>query len=292
MRFIFFGSFHISAGILEKMVSGGLIPSVVVCSPDRPAGRKKIITPPAVKKLISEKNWPIKILQPEKLPVSSLDLPAGRQELENWKLEIGQVDLAVVMGYPHIISDSILKIPKLGTIGIHPSLLPKYRGASPIQSVLLHDEKETGVTLYVMDAKMDHGAIISSSQFPISSDETHESLIKKVIDVAGSLAVSTIPSFVAGKIQPQPQDHSQATFCDKFSTEDAKVDMQTEPIEKIYNKIRALNPEPGTWTMNLPGYEGKRVKLLSAKIKDGKLFITEIQPDGKTPMPINHEVKR
>jgi methionyl-tRNA formyltransferase len=285
MNFVFFGSFHISAGILEKMVSGGLMPSVVVCSPDRPAGRKKIMTAPAIKQLILEKNWPIKILQPEKLPVSSL-------EIRNWKLEIGQVDLAVVMGYPHIISDSILKIPKLGTIGIHPSLLPKYRGASPIQSVLLHDEKETGVTLYVMDAKMDHGAIISNSQFPISSDETHESLIKKVIDVAGSLAVSTIPSFVAGKIQPQPQDHSQATFCDKFSTEDAKVDMQTEPIEKIYNKIRALNPEPGTWTMNLPGYEGKRVKLLSAKIKDGKLFITEIQPDGKTPMPINQEVKR
>jgi methionyl-tRNA formyltransferase len=280
MSFVFFGSFHISAGILEKMVSGGLMPSVVVCSPDRPAGRKKIMTAPAIKQLILEKNWPIKILQPESpLAVSS-------------QLSADSYDLFVVMGYPHIISDSILKIPKLGTIGIHPSLLPKYRGASPIQSVLLHDEKETGVTLYVMDAKMDHGAIISSSQFPISSDETHESLIKKVIDVAGSLAVSTIPSFVAGKIQPQPQDHSQATFCDKFSTEDAKVDMQTEPIEKIYNKIRALNPEPGTWTLNFPGREGVRVKLLSAKMNEGELIITEIQPDGKKPMPINHEVKR
>src|SRR5690349_14653632 len=112
MNFVFFGSFRVSADILEGMVEGGLIPALVVCSPDSPAGRKKVMTPPTVKQLIVEKSWNIKILQPEKL------------ELVNWKLEIDDTNDTIVMGYPHIIPQSIIDIPRLGTIGIHPSLLP------------------------------------------------------------------------------------------------------------------------------------------------------------------------
>ncbi len=286
LKFVFFGSFHISTEILAQLVAGlpasggakgdqgGFMPTHVICSPDRPAGRKKIITPPAIKKLILERAWPIEIMQPEKL------------EIENLKLEIGEVDLAVVMGYPHIIPDSIINLPRLGTIGVHPSLLPLYRGASPIQSVLLAGETETGVTLYQMDAKMDNGPILAQRKSQIALEDTNETLGHKLSKIAGELLVETIPKFLKGEIKPQEQDHAKATFTRKFTTADGQVDMINDKPEIIYNKIRAFNPEPGCWTMNFPGREGKRVKLLGATMQDGELKITEIQPDGKKPMKV------
>jgi len=284
MRFIYFGSFHLSADILELLVAGGFMPSAVVCSPDRPAGRKQIITAPAIKQLILEKGWDIKILQPEKL------------EIENLKLKIGEVDLAIVMGYPKIIPQEIIDMPRLGTIGVHPSLLPKYRGASPIQTAILHGEIETGVTLYQMDAKMDHGQIIANIKLQIANEETNAGLEKKLAGVAAELLIETLPKFIAREITPHEQDHSQATFTKKFTTAEGEVDMdkttynkklETENEDrKVYNMIRAFNPEPSVWTMNFPGYEGKRVKLLEAQIANGKLQIVKILPEGKKPLRI------
>lgn len=273
MKFIYFGSFHVSADILKGMIEGGLIPALVVCSPDRPAGRKKILTPPAVKKLITEKGWQIPLLQPEK-PTDILE------ELKKIK-----PDLAIVMGYPHIIPRSIIDLPRLGTIGVHPSLLPRYRGASPMQTAILNGETESGVTLYVIDEKVDHGPIIA--QETTSIKDLNNSEVEKVLtDSASSLLVDVIPKFVNGDITPREQNHCQATMTQKFTTEDAQIDMESSDKVSLYNKIRALNPEPGTWTMNLPGYEGKRVKLLSAILEDNGLRITEIQPDGKKPMRV------
>lgn len=281
MRFVFFGSFHLSARILDAYVAkGGELPAVVVCSPDRPAGRKKILTPPAIKQLILEKKWPIKILQPEKLPTSTV-------EIEHWKSEIGEVDLGLVMGYPHIISKAILDIPRLGTIGVHPSLLPLYRGASPMQSALLDGATETGVSIYQMDDKMDHGPIFAQEKIAIDSNETNTSLESKVIDLAGAMLTHTLPLIASGKITPVEQNHTQATFTRKFSTEDAQVNMASDARETIYNKIRALNPEPGCWTMNLPGYEGKRVKLLEAQRDKEGLIISKIHVDGKKPTTVH-----
>ncbi len=273
--FAFFGSFHISAEILTLLVEGGFVPTVVICSPDRPAGRKKIMTAPAVKQTILQHGWATTMLQPEK---PSDVIP---------QLKALQPDFFIVMGYPHIIGEDVLSIPRLGTIGVHPSLLPKYRGASPMQSALLAGEKETGVTLYMIDAKMDHGKIISSFQFPISNDETNTSLEHKAAKVAGQLLLETLPKFILGEIKPTEQDHSQATFTRKFTTaDDGQVDMVKDSPELIYRKIKAFNPEPSVWTMNLPGREGTRVKLLDAELIGKKLKITEIQPDGKKPMKI------
>lgn len=277
MRFVFFGSFRLSADILEAYINGGGTPPVaVVCSPDRPAGRKKIMTPPAIKKMILEKGWPITILQPESLAEISETLQAT------------QSDFFVVMGYPKILPKEILSIPPLGTLGVHPSLLPLYRGASPIQSALLDGVNETGITLYHMDEKMDHGGIISHLQFSIAHDETNASLEKKCAQLAAELLIKTLPEFISGKITPQEQNHAQATFTRKFTTADAEVDMVKNTPRDIYNKIRAFTPEPGVWTMNFPGREGARVKLLEATMNQGTLTITEIQPDGKKPIKISH----
>ncbi len=274
MNFVYFGSFHVSADILNRLVESGFMPAAIVCSPDRPAGRKKILTPPAVKQLITEKGWPIKILQPEK----ASDIIPELQKLN--------ADFFIVMGYPQIIGQGLLDLPRLGTIGVHPSLLPKYRGASPMQSVLLADEKETGVALYLMDVKMDHGEIIADCKVQIADNETNTSLEKKCAAAAGALLTETLPKFISGEITPREQDHSRATFTRKFTTAEGEVDMVKNDPKTIYNKIRAFNPEPSVWTMNLPGFEGKRVKLLAANLKDGKLVLTEIQPDGKKPMQL------
>jgi methionyl-tRNA formyltransferase len=278
MNFIYFGSFRLSADILELLIAGGFTPSAVICSPDRPAGRKQIVTAPAVKQFVTTYNEQlatdkkIKILQPEKAPDVIPELK-----------KLG-ADFFVVMGYPQIISQDILDIPRLGTIGVHPSLLPKYRGASPIQTALLHNEVETGVTLYQMDAKMDHGRIIASNKLQIANEETNTGLEKKLAKAAADLLIETLPKFVTGEITPIEQDHTKATFTKKFTTADGQVDMKNDSPQTIYNKIRAFNPEPSVWTMNFPGYEGKRVKLLATQFVNGALKVTEILPEGKKPI--------
>jgi len=279
MKFVYFGSFRVSADILEGMVHGGdgalpLMPAVVVCSPDRPAGRKKILTAPAIKQRIAKEGWGIQVLQPEKV----MDIIPELKKIN--------ADVFVVMGYPQILPPEILSIPRLGTLGIHPSLLPKYRGASPIQSALLENEAETGVTLYQMDEKVDHGPILAANTLSIDEDETNTGLEKKLASLAAELLVKILPEFVAGKIKPHEQAHATATLTKKFTTIQAQVDMQKDSPNTIYNKIRAFTPEPGVWTMNFPGYEGKRVKLLAAHFENSRLTVTEIQPDGKKPMKV------
>lgn len=221
----------------------------------------------------------IEILQPDKPEAISSQLKA-----------LG-ADLFIVMGYPQIITQKILDIPKLGTVGVHPSLLPKYRGSSPMQSALLAGEQKSGVALYVMDAKMDHGPIIGMAEADIAPNETNESLEKKLAQVASELLVKTLPTFVAGQITPKEQDHTQATFTKKFITKDAEVDFAKDEPISVYRKIQALNPEPGVYTYSFPKYEGKRVKLLAAEYKDGLIHITKIQPDGKKPTELTNHKK-
>lgn len=253
-----------------------MAPIAVICSPDRPAGRKKIITPPATKTLILNSELPIAVLQPERVTDIAAELKAMK------------ADFFVVMGYPQIIPQSILDIPRLGTIGTHPSLLPKYRGASPMQSALLAGETKSGVTLYIMDAKMDHGPIIAMSEERISPDETNASLEKKLAKNASALLIKTLPVFYAGQETRAEQNHAQATFTKKFVTKDAEVDFKNDPPLSVYRKIQSLNPEPGVYTFSFPGHEGKRVKLLTASYQNNLIHITSIQIEGKKPTEIKN----
>mgnify|MGYP001613690434 FL=1 len=159
------------------------------------------MTPPPVK-VVAEKHG-IPVAQPE----SFADFTMPRMD---------SYDFFIVAAYAKILPRSIIEIPRLGTIGVHPSLLPKFRGASPIQGTLLNGETETGVTLYLMDEKVDHGPILATKHWPLATNDTYEIVLQKLAGVAGDLLAETIPKFLAGEIVPQEQHHAEATFTKKF----------------------------------------------------------------------------
>lgn len=275
MKFVFFGTPEFAAIILDKLIKADFVPQGVVCNPDRPVGRKKLITPPLVKTLASKNN--ILVLQPEKFDNYLIT------QLFNYK-----PDAFVVAAYAKIIPREILDIPRLGSIGIHPSLLPKYRGPSPIQAAILNGDKETGVTLFLMDEKVDNGPIISNEEL-VMRNENYEVLSKKLAELGADLLIKTLPKFIKGEIQPTPQNEAKATYTKKVKTEDAYVEPKDLEIAqqeggeiaiKIERMVRALNPEPGVWTIR----DNKRVKLLESKIIDEKLKITKLQFEGRKPI--------
>jgi methionyl-tRNA formyltransferase len=278
MNYIFFGTPSFSARCLEILLDHGMMPMAVVCNPDRPVGRKHIITPPPVKQLIADRGSSIPVFQPEKLD-------AEFQE----KLKSFNPDFFVVFAYNKIFRKETLDIPRLGTVGVHPSFLPKYRGSSPFQTALLNGETETGVTLYLLDSGIDSGPILARSEpVAITDTDTFDSLAKKLSDIGGDLLVKILPSFYEGKITPMPQNETDATFTKKFKTEDGFVEPDDlaaaengnlEQATYLDRKIRALNPEPGAWTMR----DGKRLKLLEAKILNNTLRLTVTQREGEKP---------
>ncbi len=281
-KYVFFGTPEFAKIILRKLVDAGMLPTALVCNPDRPVGRKKIVTPPPTK-LLAQK-YGIKVWQPEKL---------NGLKIGNWKLEIGEADFAIVAAYAKIIPKEIINIFPRGMIGVHPSLLPKYRGSTPIQAAILNGEEETGVTLYLLDEKADHGPIVSSVKRQVSSNDTYEILLKKLAELGGDLLAETIPKFLAGEITPKPQNDTEATYTKKFATDDAFVGENelneattSGNLEKalaIDRKIRALNPEPGVFTLSQSKGGPKRVKLLEAEIQNGKLILKKIQEEGGRP---------
>ncbi|MEK7147202.1 MAG: methionyl-tRNA formyltransferase [Patescibacteria group bacterium] len=271
-KFAFFGTAEFAVIILEKLIKAGRQPEVVVCNPDKPVGRKKVINIPLTK-LLAQK-YGIKVYQPEKLGVG------------NSAPEAGNADFAIVAAYGQIIPRDILGLFPDGVIGVHPSLLPKYRGSSPVQTVILNGENETGVTLFLMDEKIDHGKILASGKSQMANGETYQSLLKKLAETAADLMIETLPKLLDGEIKPISQDENLASYTGKFITEDGFVDLEKDNPAVIERKIRALNPEPGVYTfMPASGLadKKKRVKLLEAVLKDGQLFITKIQVEGQKP---------
>jgi len=234
--------------------------------------------------LALEKNIPV--FQPEKL--KGFEMP-----------DLG-ADVNVVCQYGLIIPQTVLDSAKHGSINVHTSLLPKYRGASPIQSVILNGEKETGTTIMLMDSKMDHGPILAQEKIAISPDDNYLTLNEKMLPVACALLNTTLKEYLAGKITPQEQNHEEKTLCKMFEREDGKADF-TKSAAEIYNQFRGLYVWPGIFTF----FGDKRIKLLDIKPVDkklepgkfvaenGKLFIGcaegaievfKLQPEGKNPM--------
>jgi methionyl-tRNA formyltransferase len=273
MKYIFFGSPKFAEIVLQELLIADLKPAAVVTNPDRPVGRKGIITPPLVKILAEKNNIPV--LQPQKLS----------EILEQLK-EIN-ADLFVVAAYAKIIPQSVLDLPKLGTLGVHPSLLPKYRGSSPIQASILGGEAETGVVIFQIDKEVDHGPVYAKSILEITPQETYEGLEEKLASLGGKLVAEIMPMVENKEITPTEQDHAVATFTKKFSTEDGFVDFETlknalevggQKAIEIDRKVRALAHEPGIWTIE----NGKRMKIWKTKIlSDGKLKLLEVQYEGK-----------
>lgn len=264
----------------------------VITALDKPVGRKQELTPSPVKKWALENN--LNILQPEKIGD-----PEWNQRIKNLN-----PDLIIVAAYGQIIPKEILNIPKYGALNIHPSLLPKYRGASPIQAVILNGDKETGVTIMLMDEEMDHGPIIANSLLQIANRITYEKLSEKLADLGAELLIRTLPNWITGKIKPKPQDHSKATFCKIIEKQDGKINW-TKSAEEIERQIRAFHKWPIAFTF----FNNKQFKILEAEVgnkdtdnKVGQVFLEEnknlcvqtgkgisilnqVQLEGKKPMP-------
>ena len=286
MKTIFFGTHEFATTILQGLIDSPLVDvELVITQPDKPVGRKQELQPSPVK-ILAEKNN-IKIQQPESL--KTFDFTT-----------LQTFDLAVVAQYGLIIPAELLDKPKYGFVNVHTSLLPKYRGASPIQSALINGETETGVTIMKMDKGMDTGSIILQKTLKIDENDTYTTLDKKLAEISILALLEAIPDYISGTLQPQKQNNSQATVCKLLTREDGKINWDKTTAE-IYNLYRGLTPWPGIWTI----WDNKRLKLLEVipgneqlksgevKIQDDKLYIgtsdssieiLELQLEGKQKM--------
>ncbi len=232
IKIIFIGTPEFGAIVLEGLVKNDFKPALVVTETDKPVGRKKIITPPLVK--VTALRYDIPIAQPERI--------------ENLKAEIENLkpDLAIVAAYGQIIPKDILSIPKHGFLNVHPSLLPKYRGPSPVQYAILNGDKETGATIMLMAEKLDHGPILANGRLPIDSQITYRELHNKLAELGAEILLQTIPGWISGKIKPLPQDETKATYTKILEREDGKIDWK-KSAEEIERQIKAFLPWPGSF---------------------------------------------
>lgn len=249
MRIVFFGTPHFSAHIYEYLVKEGYEIPAVVTKPDKAQGRSSKLVPTALKKVAQ-----CEVLQPEK---------ASTPEFEE-KLKSYNADLFVVVAYGEILRQNILDIPRLGCINIHASLLPKLRGAAPIQQAIIDGEKVTGVTIIDMVLKMDAGDIIEMASMPIPDEMTGGELFEALMELSCPTLKKALLSFEKGLVKRVPQNHDEATFVKKITPEMCQVNW-TRPAVEIHNLCRALAPKPGAWCE----IQGKRLKLLKTRVVEG-----------------------
>jgi methionyl-tRNA formyltransferase len=269
--FAFLGSDEFSIIVLEELIQAGYRPSLCITQPDKPKGRKLVLTPTPIKEFCIAKNIPY--ITPEKLVT---------EEITSLNTEY---DFFVVASYGKIISQSILDIPKYGCLNVHPSLLPQYRGASPIEAAILNDTKDTGVTIMLMDAQMDHGPIIKQAEYlfeewPKSKQIVHDTLAH----LGGRILAEVIQPFVQGDIVFTEQDHEQATFTKMIKKEDGRINLEDTSYE-IYLKYLALTPWPGLFFFIQKDGRELRIKIESAHFDKVKGFVIDtIIPEGKGSM--------
>ncbi|EKD32965.1 MAG: hypothetical protein ACD_76C00106G0006 [uncultured bacterium] len=248
IKTVFFGSPSLAVPFLDEIAkSPGFDLLAAVTMSDKPAGRGSKIAQTPVKKRALELGFPV------------------FHDLKD--LEGISADIFCVVAFGKILPDSILSIPKFGTVNMHPSLLPKYRGPSPIMSAIANGEKETGVSIMLLDKKMDHGPLLNQVRLMIDQSETSASLEEKIKSIGPKLLVDSISDYAAGKIIAQAQDDNKATFCKELSRDDGRINWD-ESAEIIERKIRAYEPWPGSWTIwNRNGTE-IRVQMREVSIDD------------------------
>lgn len=249
---IFFGTSAFAVPILEALVRGEYRIAAVVTNPDEPAGRKNKRTPPPMK--TAGEKFGIPVFQPEHL------------NFETFKLFIPPADLYIVAAYGKIIPKEILEIPKFKCLNIHPSLLPRWRGPSPIQYAILAGDKETGVTIMQVDGEMDHGSIAANVKIQISNDKIAYSELHDILSKEGAkLLLQILPRWIKGEIIPQAQDHGKATFSKMLKKEDGRIDW-LRPAEEIERTVRAFNPWPSAWTAWPQNGREMRIRIDEADI--------------------------
>lgn len=297
IRVVFMGTPELSAHLLSDLLEARYNIVGVVTKPDKPVGRSKTIEESPVKKLALEKSLPL--LQPERMDAETL------ATLTDWK-----PDLIVVAAYGKILPEAVLSLPGFGCVNFHTSLLPLWRGASPIQNALLTGATETGVTIMLMDKGMDTGDILTQVTVPIAPDDTTATLTEKLGTAGSHLLLETLPDWVERRLTPQKQSDEDATLCQLIERSDGKI-VWSDDAESLYNRYRALTPWPGIYCFWRKKDNLLRLKLLTVSVQkmnpehrqpigmvseigekvgvqtgNGILFLEEVQLEGKSPMAI------
>ena len=249
LNLVFAGTPHFAVPTLEKLVAAGFAVSLVVTQPDRPRGRGMELTASPVKEIATRLGIPI--TQPESI-----------KNNEEFKARLAELkpDAIVVVGYGRIIPQWMIDLPTLGNLNLHASLLPKYRGAAPIQWAIAQGEAITGVTTMRIDAGLDTGDILLQRELPISAEDTAETIAPKLAAICAGLMVETLRGLRAGEIHPRPQDHTQATLAPILKKEDGRIDFHRSATE-IWNRLRGFQPWPGAYTT----LRGKSLQIFGAK---------------------------
>ena len=247
MRIVFMGTPEFAVPSLGALLKSDDQVVGIVTQPDRPKGRGQVLTPPPVKLIAQREGIPF--LQPAKIRV-----PEFLTALADWK-----PDLIAVTAYGRILHGPILALPPMGCVNVHGSLLPKYRGAAPVQWAVINGETETGITTMMMDEGMDTGAMLLQEPLPIFPEDTSGTLAPRLAELGGRLLVETIARLKAGTITPQPQNHALATLAPPLKKEDGVIDWMTSAIS-IANRVRGLSPWPGAYTY----FGGERWMVWSA----------------------------
>lgn len=258
LRVVFMGTPDLAAVCLEKLLgAAGMKVVGVVTQPDRPKGRDLKLTSPPVKSLALRHNVPV--VQPEKARE-----PGFLEQLKAW-----QPELIAVAAFGQILPKEILDLPRCGCINVHTSLLPKYRGAAPIQWAILNGEAETGVTIMKMDVGLDTGDILSVERTPIDASDDAQSLHDRLARIGGELLVKTIPDYVAGIIAPQPQPSEGVSYAHKIKKQDGAMDWSL-PAHTLWNRVRGFTPWPGAFTHFIAQAKPFMLKIWEAEPTEGK----------------------
>jgi methionyl-tRNA formyltransferase len=247
LRVVFMGSPAFAVPSLEYLVLGGYEIVAVYTQPDRTGGRGRRLAPSPVKQTALALG--LTVVQPE-----SLKAPQAVEQLAAFK-----PDIIVVAAFGQLLPKAVLELPEMGCLNIHPSLLPKFRGASPVPAAILAGEEFTGVSIMLLDEGMDSGPVLARAQVPIADSDTTASLGAKLSRVGAGLLGEVMVGWLRGEIKPQPQDESQTTYCQPITKDEGEIDWRL-PVIDIWRRVRAFHPWPGCFTR----WRGKTLKILEA----------------------------
>lgn len=290
LSFVFFGTPNFSEIVLKILIDNGYKPSLVISAPDKPVGRKQILTPSPVKQFATEHGLNVRT------PASKKELILAMEQLNNRTMKFG-----ILAAYGLILPPEAIKSLQKGTLNIHPSLLPKYRGPTPIQTAILKGEKETGVTIIKLNEKIDEGEIVAQEKVPISPTHTTISLGEKLFTIGANLLIKILPKYLNNKVQLIPQNQSEYhvlkhdTITQKFTKQDGFIPLEDLKIATalsvhpreggdpglaviIDRKFRAFQPWPGIWTTL---ENGKRMLITKCHPENGVLKIDFVKKEGE-----------
>lgn len=255
MKVVFFGTPPFAANVLSFLLKHDVNVVSVVTKPDKPKGRSGKLVPTPVKTVALDCDPPIQIFQPDRVSAPEF----------SGNLSPFQADLFVVVAYGEILKQHILDMPRLGCINLHASLLPKYRGAAPIQRCMIDGETETGVTIMHMVRKMDAGDMIKTARIPIGPNDTFGQIEQQLCHVGSRVLLEVIHDFEKGNITETSQDESQVTYAPKIELEDCEIDWN-QSAQVIHNLVRGVNPYPGAWCFVTVNGDKKRLKIKITRV--------------------------